>query len=919
MSRAEREYLHMPTLLEEALSLVKVGVWEIDVSTNYLSWTDETFRIHETTPSEYTPTVESAIAFYAPSSVPIVSAAVKAAIENGQEFSLELDLITAKKRFIHVEVQGKAIFENGQVVKVVGAFRDITEKKKAAERLEKSEERFRLAVSAHSAMVYDLDLLTMRMNKIHGLFELIGYELNELEFTIEWWDQQILPEDLGRCHAVLQDVIDGNLSNLEVHYRIRHKNGRILYVEARTFPILDDNGKVVRLVGTVVDVTDRKEKEEEIKQREDLIRLFVEKAPAPIAMFDNEMRYVSASRRWSIDFGLGDREIIGRSHYEIFPEIPERWKEIHRRCLAGATEKLDEDYFILLDGHTDWVRAEVNPWYDKYGKIGGIIIFSDNITDRKLAEEEKSRLFNELKQEKEKLSSLINSMSDEVWFSNNQKQFTLVNPPVLKEFGLGLSTTKDINTFVESLEMFRSDGSPRPVEEAPILQALQGKVLRNLEEIIRSAITGEMRYRQVNANPVRDANGNIIGAVSVVRYITEQKQMEKALLEAKIAAETANIAKSQFLSMMSHEIRTPLNVIMGFSDLLAELDPISELNQYHKKKMDYANRIKRNGQLLVHLIDEILDLSKVESGNLKIEKTQINLYELISDIRAMMQYQAEQKGLLFSMNMESLLPLTCLTDPTRLKQILLNIIGNAIKFTLKGEVRVVVASPSDSKLHVIVTDTGIGIAPDQACKLFQLFSQADESMSRQYGGTGLGLIISRRLAHGLGGDVVLVESREGLGSTFEITVTLEDVKYNHSQSQSIKRQDETIKKQPRLDGVRVLLAEDMPDNQFLVEKNITLAGGIVEVAIDGKEAVTKALTGYYDIILMDIKMPKLDGYEATKQLRSLGYQSPIIALTAHAMQEDIKRCEEVGCNGHLSKPVEKDKMLGLIFNTMRNK
>jgi len=700
----------------------------------------------------------------------------------------------------------------------------------------------------------------------------------------------------------------------------------MIYVEAHTFPILDDNGKVVRLVGTIVDVTDRKEKEEEIKQRKEIICLFVEKSPAPIAMLDCEMRYVSTSRSWRTDFRLGDKhEIIGRSHYEIFPEIPERWKEIHRRCLAGVSEKCDEDPFIRADGHTDWVRWEINPWYDKWGKIGGIVIFAENITDRKQAEEknrqlldEVRRLFNEVRQEKDRLSSLIDSMSDEVWFVNNQEQCTLANSAALKEFGLESPPT-DVRKFVSSLKGLRLDGSPRPVEESPILRALQGEIVKNYEVVVRTPLAGEMRYRKLNANPVRNVDGHVVGTVAVVHDITEQKQMEKALLEAKAAAEAANRAKSQFLAMMSHEIRTPLNVIMGFSDLLAELDPISELNQYHKKKMDYANRIKRNGQLLVHLIDEILDLSKVESGNLKIEKTQINLYELISDIRAMMQYQAEQKGLLFSMNMESLLPLTCLTDPTRLKQILLNIIGNAIKFTLKGEVRVVVASPSDSKLHVIVTDTGIGIAPDQACKLFQLFSQADESMSRQYGGTGLGLIISRRLAHGLGGDVVLVESREGLGSTFEITVTLEDVKYNHSQSQSIKRQDETIKKQPRLDGVRVLLAEDMPDNQFLVEKNITLAGGIVEVAIDGKEAVTKALTGYYDIILMDIKMPKLDGYEATKQLRSLGYQSPIIALTAHAMQEDIKRCEEVGCNGHLSKPVEKDKMLGLIFNTMRNK
>jgi CheY-like chemotaxis protein len=282
-----------------------------------------------------------------------------------------------------------------------------------------------------------------------------------------------------------------------------------------------------------------------------------------------------------------------------------------------------------------------------------------------------------------------------------------------------------------------------------------------------------------------------------------------------------------------------------------------------------------------------------------------------------MGYKAEKKGLLFFLNIEGSLPKTCLIDSMRLKQIFLNIIGNAIKFTSKGEVRVVVKStPSDSKLHIVVTDTGIGLTPEQASKLFQPFAQADALIVHQYGGTGLGLIISRRLAQSLGGDVVLVKSQPGVGSTFKITITLEDVNYNDS-SQSIQHLPITRKKQ-RIDGVRVLLADDMPDNQFLVERNITLAGGIIDFANDGIEAVTKALTGHYDIILMDIKMPRLDGYEAIKQLRSLGYQSPIIALTAHAMSEDIRRCEEVGCNGHLSKPVENNEMVELIFNMVRH-
>jgi len=455
----------------------------------------------------------------------------------------------------------------------------------------------------------------------------------------------------------------------------------------------------------------------------------------------------------------------------------------------------------------------------------------------------------------------------------------------------------------------------------PIISAAVRAAIENGEEfsLELDLITAKQRliHAWVQGKVIRE-NDRIVKVIGALRDITECKHMEQALLNAKTAAEAANLAKSQFLAMMSHEIRTPLNVIMGFSELLVELDPISEQNQYGEKKRDYVNRIRRNGQLLVNLIDEILDLSKIESGKLKLEKIEINPYELISDIRTMMQYQAEQKGLLFFMNIEGPLPQRYLTDPMRLKQILLNIIGNAIKFTKKGEVRVTVkTTQSDSKLHVVVIDTGIGITHEQASQLFQPFSLADQSITRQYGGTGLGLIISRKLAQGLGGDVVLVESREGVGSTFAITITLEEVKYNHSHPQSIKQRDETTQKQPRLDGIRVLLAENMPDNQLLLKRNIMIAGGTIDIANDGEEAVAKALAGHYDMILMDIKMPRLDGYEATQQLRTAGYPGPIVALTAHAMREDIKRCKQVGCNGHLAKPVARDEMLEMIYRMVR--
>jgi len=901
----------MPTLLEEAMSLVKVGAWEIDVESRFLYWTEEIFRIHETTPSEYTPAIESAIAFYLPSSASLIRSAIQEAIEQGKEFLLELDLITAKKRFIHVEAQAKAIRENGQIVKVVGAFRDITDRKKAEIALKDSESNFRLLAESMPQMVW--------------ITRADGYCI----FTNQQW-AKYTGNLVEKCHGndwihvvhpdEQQQVKDDwfssitNLTPCSHEIRLRAADGTYKWFLYRAVPIQNDQGTVLKWIGTCTDIDHIKQTELAL-QSASLMARFIENAPVAIAMFDQQMRYISASNCWMIDHKIENMKIIGRSHYEVLSEIPERWKEVHRKCLAGAIEQSGDDQFLRPDGTIYYLRWEVRPWRYDNGNIGGIIIFCENISERKKIEAENRRLLNEVKQEKDRLASLIDSMSDEVWFADMQKQFTLVNPAALKAFGLE-SPPVDVRKFISEFEVFLLDGSRRPVEECPVLSVLQGEAIRNQVIVVKTPVFEEMRYRQLNTNPVRDAHGNVIGTVSVVRDITEQKQMEKALLEAKAAAEAANIAKSQFITMMSHEIRTPLNVIMGFSDLLVELDPISDQNQYFEKKMDYANRIKRNGQLLVHLIDEVLDLSKIESGKLKLENIEINPYELISDISAMMQYKATQKGLLFSMNIESLLPQTCLTDPTRLKQILLNIIGNAIKFTINGEVRVVVSNTqSDSKLRVVVTDTGIGITQEQASKLFQPFSQADVSIAQQYGGTGLGLIISKKIAQALRGDVVLVESRQGVGSTFQITVTLEDAKYN-SPAQSMKLLPITRRK-TRLDGIRVLLTEDMPDNQFLIEKYIMIAGGVVDLANNGEEAVMKALNGDYDIILMDIKMPKLDGYEAITQLRSAGYKKPIIALTAHAMQDDIKRSKEIGCNGHLAKPVAKEEMLELIYQMVK--
>ena len=374
-----------------------------------------------------------------------------------------------------------------------------------------------------------------------------------------------------------------------------------------------------------------------------------------------------------------------------------------------------------------------------------------------------------------------------------------------------------------------------------------------------------------------------------------QHELTSTALELNKELVAATEIKNQFLAAMSHEIRTPLNAIMGFSELLALSDQTAD------ERYIYGERMKRNAVLLLRLINDILDLSKVESGKLQIEKIDTNLPELFSDVRMVMSHLAEEKGVSFFMTGTNILPDIVTTDPTRLKQILINVVGNAVKFTSEGAVRLVTSVDQMSrKCSITVSDTGEGMSSEQSAKIFYPFMQGDATTTRKFGGTGLGLDLARRLAKALGGDVVLLESSPGKGSVFEITFALENPRYKGQVKASERKSKEKI---PTLNGIRVLLAEDAPDNQLLMTKFLTLAGASVELASDGEEVVSKSQSDDYDIILMDIQMPKLDGYAATARIRDDGYKGPIVALTAHAMRDEIERCWQMGCDDHLAKPV----------------
>lgn len=400
-----------------------------------------------------------------------------------------------------------------------------------------------------------------------------------------------------------------------------------------------------------------------------------------------------------------------------------------------------------------------------------------------------------------------------------------------------------------------------------------------------------------------------------IQLDSQKKLLHSRMLEleeAKEAAEKANQLKSSFLANMSHEIRTPLGALMGFAELLE--DPgIPE-----EEKKSYPSVIRRCGKTLGRLIDDILDLSKVEAGHLVVERYPLSATKLLQEVIEMLAPLASQKGIDLGFEVAAGVPAQIFSDSTRLRQVLMNIIGNAIKFTEKGGVTVSLrGGPGiDGRSEQVlfeVKDTGIGLCDEQLKRLFQPFMQADNSVTRKFGGTGLGLILSRRLATLMGGDVYIKESHIGVGSTFVVSIATgadEQKLSRHQKGEGMKaeRAGESLS----LDGVRVLLVEDSPDNQALIKIVLAKRGILVDLAHNGLQGVEKATAGDYDVVLMDVQMPVMDGYQATRRLREGKFTKPIIALTAHAMPEERERCLQAGCSDYLSKPIDRVLLLEKI-------
>lgn len=442
---------------------------------------------------------------------------------------------------------------------------------------------------------------------------------------------------------------------------------------------------------------------------------------------------------------------------------------------------------------------------------------------------------------------------------------------------------------------------------AAIDTAIEQRSLYELDFRIRP-LAGVERWVLSRGRYTYDSESNVPTAFSgVVFDITESKRIHVELLRSKEAADQANQAKSQFLANMSHEIRTPVGVISGFIEMLRHK------RDWTAEESGFMEIIERNSQSLLRLIDDILDLSKVEAGKIVLEHVAFSLPQFLTDFSAVMTLKASEKGIGFTLHSEGKIPIVVSTDAGRLRQILANLVGNAIKFTEFGHVNMIVKFNAPF-LEFRIVDTGPGISSEHVHRLFQSFGQADPSLTRKHGGSGLGLILSRKMAEALEGEVILAESEPGKGSTFIAKIRPDvdrDTEFIEL-GEGIYRQAPAFTsnfEKDVLSKLHVLLVEDSTDNRKLIEHYLANTGAILTMAEDGLEGYRKALSLQPDLVLMDIQMSVMDGHTATRKLRDAGFQKPIIALTAHAMSDEREKCFASGCSDYLTKPLSRDRLI----------
>ncbi|MFM2224058.1 MAG: hypothetical protein RJA07_260 [Bacteroidota bacterium] len=891
-------------MLEEAQKLLQMGTYTVDLKTKNITSTLDINELYELPEDNTEFTLADYFKYINKQEVDKAKVIFKKLIDYGTPFSRERKILTAKGNDKYVEITGNPFYEDNCITKITGTFRDITFRKRLEQKLLNTEIKLLEAQNLLRMGTYEMDLLSHKVEHSLELSEILEIDDSRMIQSVEEFINYVHDDDKNATSKHIKALIEGDNVENKVERKMITQKGNIKFLELYTRTITKNN-VAVKLYGTFRDITEKKL--QEIWMQENQTRL----SEASLALKNGTFHFNLNTKMIT----LSDEVVIILENkmpkfihiLDFFKFIPNQTRSYFFQNFVNIIEQEIPIKQIIK------LKFEDNAY--RYIDVSGNIT-----TDKKFYK----GTFRDITEQHEKDIALIRSEERfRLLFENTPSLYFLLNTDGIivsvNQYGvdyLGYKKTDLINHHHSIL--FHPDDKALAAKNLELLKQTNDNFLQ--WEIRKKKKSGEIIWVKETARVSRNQNDKPIYLL-VCEDITSEVQnrilvnkKQEELIKAKERAEVAMVEKQQFTSIMSHEIRTPLNAVIGMTNLLLMENP-------REDQVVELNTLKFAAENLLVLVNDILDFSKIEAGKVLLEKIPIDLFKLVQNLKGSYQFKADEKGIFINTIMDTEIPKNLLGDPMRLSQILNNLLSNAIKFTDKGFVeisllRIIHPIENEIKVRFEVSDTGIGIPTEKQKSIFQMFSQANSDTTRKYGGTGLGLTITQKLIQLYRSEIIL-QSELGKGTTFSF-----DLIFQISNIKEISTHQQLKLSESNSTFKNVLLVEDNEINRRVTVKFLLKWNLNVDTANNGLEAIAKVETGQYDLILMDIHMPEMNGIDACKIIRQHTDEKikniPIIALTAATMDNERVTLIEQGMNDYISKPFNPSDLFNKIYQHIKN-